>query len=105
MGDYESSIEHYSLVIALKEQQDRDIGSLYLNSLINLGICYKSKELYDEACECYDRALKIDPKDPATLFNYAMTVVSNLEHIDQVIFHEVVKEKANKAVSILRRYQ
>jgi tetratricopeptide (TPR) repeat protein len=49
IGDLESAIEHYLFVIGLKEEKKVEIGSLYLNSLINLGICYKNKELYDKA--------------------------------------------------------
>lgn len=34
-----------------------------------------------------------------------MTIVSNLQHIDQTKFHEVTKEKAEKAVGIFKKYQ
>ncbi len=40
-------------MIGLKEGPNLDIGNLYINSLINLGICYKNKELFDKATDCY----------------------------------------------------
>ena len=46
LGNYEESIIHYSFVIDLKEKEGRDIVSLHLDSLINLGISYKNKDLF-----------------------------------------------------------
>ena len=49
LGNYEESIFHYKFVVDMKERENRDVGSLYLDSLINLGISYKNKDLYDKA--------------------------------------------------------
>lgn len=40
-------------MIGLKEEQSKEIGRLYLDSLINLGICYKNKGFYEKAEQCY----------------------------------------------------
>lgn len=48
--------------------------------------------------------LKIDPQDEVSLFNYAMTTVSNLAQISQDVFQDVTKEQAQKVLSILNRY-
>ncbi len=104
LGDLQASIEHYLFVIGLKEGPNLDIGNLYINSLINLGICYKNKELFDKATDCYQRALSINPKDQSALFNYGMTIASNLARIDSDTFRWMAKEKAEKAVQIFKRY-
>jgi glycyl-tRNA synthetase alpha subunit len=46
MGENEMAIEEYSHVIALK-QQGTNVGNLYLDSLVNIGICYKNKGAID----------------------------------------------------------
>jgi tetratricopeptide (TPR) repeat protein len=48
MGENELAIEEYSQVIALK-QEGVNVGNLYLDSLVNIGICYKNRREIDEA--------------------------------------------------------
>lgn len=69
IGNYESSIKHYDFVIKLGEGGKENIGSLYANSLINIGICYKITEQYEKAIDFYERARKIDPNDEAVIYN------------------------------------
>lgn len=75
-----------------------------MNSLVNLGICYKNKNLFDKACEFYEKARKVDPNDETCLFNYAMALVGSLGEIDQEVFQEVAKQKAEKASIIMNKY-
>lgn len=62
IGDYEQSITHYEIVLSLTDK-NASLASLNLNSLVNLGICYKTTNQYDRAIEVYERARKIDPAD------------------------------------------
>lgn len=49
LGNYEESVKHYKYVINLKEEKGSDVGNLYLNSLINLGISFKCSDLFEKA--------------------------------------------------------
>lgn len=42
IGENEQAIEEYTRVISLK-QQGVNVGSLYLDSLVNIGICFKNR--------------------------------------------------------------
>ena len=90
-------------MIAQKEVLNKDIGSLYLNSLINLGISYKNKDLFDKANECYEKVIKISPNEESAYFNYAMCIVCSLNSTDNKAFHEVTKEEAEKAISLFNK--
>lgn len=48
-GDDDAALEHYEKVLKLKEVKKVDIGSLYVSSCINMGVCYKNMGKYDEA--------------------------------------------------------
>ena len=60
---------------------------MHLNSLINLGISYKNKDLFDQANECYEKVLKIKPDEESAYFNYGMSIVSSLHSTDKSVFH------------------
>ena len=103
LGNYEESIIHYKFVIALKEVLGKDVGSLYLNSLVNLGISYKNKDLFDKASECYEKVLKLNPSEESAYFNYGMCIVCSLHCTDNHVFHEVTKEEAEKATRLFTK--
>lgn len=60
------------------ESGGQNIGSLLVNSLINLGICFKITGQYEKAIEYYERAKKIDPNDESIIYNQAMTYIALL---------------------------
>jgi len=70
---------------------------LYINSLINIAICYKNKELYEKAEFYCDKAYKIDTNDQVVLFNYGMIVMLMINQLEGDSFNEVKKERARKA--------
>jgi tetratricopeptide (TPR) repeat protein len=86
IGNYDSSIKHYEYVIKLAENGREDIGSLLVNSLINIGICYKITEQYEKAIDYYERARKIDPNDETIIYNQAMAYMAILHTINIDIF-------------------
>jgi len=49
-----------------------------LDSLVNIGICFKNQEQFDKASEYYEKASKVDPNDEVVLFNYAMCIMFSL---------------------------
>jgi tetratricopeptide (TPR) repeat protein len=51
-----------------------DVGNLYIDSLINLGINYKNDRHFEEAEECYEKVLKLNPNEESALFNYGMCI-------------------------------
>lgn len=53
IGNYEDSIKYYEFVISLQEKGNNNLGSLYLNSLVNIGICHKIIGQTDRAIEYY----------------------------------------------------
>ena len=75
---------------------------MYLNSLINIGICYKNRELYEKAIEYYEKATSIDKGDEAVMFNHAMTIVLIINRLDGDVFQEVRKERAGKAEALFK---
>lgn len=104
IGNYEQSIRHYQFVINLAESgENQSANSLYGNSLVNLGICFKITQQYDKAIMCYEKARKKDPNDESIIFNEAMAYMANLKSIDTDIFYEVSKEKAEKAEQLLKK--
>ncbi len=78
IGNYEESIRHYEFVIGLQEKDNNNIGSLYLNSLVNIGICHKIIGQVERAIDYYEKARKIDPKDETIIFNQAMAHMASL---------------------------
>jgi tetratricopeptide (TPR) repeat protein len=56
----------------LKENKNIDVGNLYIDSLINLGITYKNERHFEEAGKCYEKVLKLNPNEVSALFNYGM---------------------------------
>lgn len=90
-------------MISLKEKQGVDIGNLYLNSLVNIGICYKITEQFEKAVDYYEKANQLDPNDEVALYNHAMAIMSILRQISADSFQEVTKERARKAETLLKK--
>jgi tetratricopeptide (TPR) repeat protein len=74
-------------VITLVENGSQNVGSLYVNSLINMGICYKITEQYEKAIGYYERATKIDPNDESIIYNQAMAYMAILQTLNTDIFY------------------
>ncbi len=72
IGNEDKSIAHYFVVINLKEKEGVDVGSLYLDSYNNLGICYKNIENYAQAIECFEKILKERSSEESVKFNLAV---------------------------------
>jgi tetratricopeptide (TPR) repeat protein len=87
----------------LKEDKNVDVGNLYINSLINLGICYKNNSLFEKAGECYEKVLKLSPNEESALFNYGMCISCSLDALDRRVFFEVTKEQASKALKLFKK--
>ena len=102
-GNYEASIDHYLFVIDLKQGKKQDIGNLYLNSLVNLGICYKIIGHFDKAIETYEKVYKIDPNDETALYNHSMVLVDQIKKLNSKTFQEVTKFKIEAAVKMFNR--
>ena len=56
----------------MKEMNKVEIGSLYEDTLINMGICYKNMGQYDKAIEIFDKAIKGNLTDESGWFNKGM---------------------------------
>lgn len=89
-------------MIKVGENPNQSTGSLFVNSLINLGICYKLTDQFEKAIECYERAKKIEPNDEVIIYNQAMAYMALIQAINIDIFHEVSKEKALKAEPLFK---
>jgi tetratricopeptide (TPR) repeat protein len=103
IGNYDQSILHYEYVISSAEAGGKDIGTLNVDSLVNLGICYKLTKQYEKAIDYFEKARRIDSNDEAIIFNEGMAYMANLETINPDIFSEVSKEKALKAESLFKQ--
>jgi hypothetical protein len=57
-------------------------------------------EQYEKSIECFEKAKKLDSKDESIIFNQAMTYMAMLQNINIDLFHEVSKEKAEKAKTL-----
>lgn len=62
----------------LKEGKNVDVGSLYLNSLINISICYKNLGLIEEAIEVNEKAYRISSNEESITFNLAMCILNSI---------------------------
>lgn len=47
-----------------------------MNSLINVGICYKNKGLLEEAIAIYEKVNKVGGNDESGLYNQAMCLLA-----------------------------
>lgn len=87
----------------MKENLQYNIGNLYLDALVNLGICYKNIELLEKAEEIFAKASGVEPNDEISVFNHAMTVMKIIQKLDCNIFQELVKEKTIKAEELFKK--
>jgi tetratricopeptide (TPR) repeat protein len=55
IGNYDLAIKHYQFVIKLTEEKNIDIGSLYIDYMINIGICFKNLGFYEDAITLYEK--------------------------------------------------
>ena len=67
------------MVIRQKEKEGKDIGSLYLNSLINIGVSYKNERRFEEAVDVYQKVNVLAPEDESGLFNHAVCLLGLIE--------------------------
>jgi tetratricopeptide (TPR) repeat protein len=51
-----------------------EIAPIFTEAWNNLGACFEGLEKPESACDCYRRALRIDPDDPRALWNLADTL-------------------------------
>ena len=52
---------------------------MYINSLINLGICYKNLGLYEKAISIYENVNRIAPDEEVGYYNHAMNILSLIQ--------------------------
>lgn len=52
------------------------MGDLYVNSLINVGICYKNLGIYEEAISIYEKVNRIAANEEIGYYNHAMNILS-----------------------------
>ena len=60
--------------------------------MINQGICYKNLQLYDEAVECNDKAIKIRPNDESAYYNKGMCLLKKIYSLIKKNFQNVKKK-------------
>lgn len=65
-----------------------------MNSLINVGICYKNVGLLEEAIAIYERVNKMGEDDESGLYNQAMCLLALIEASPSLSFAIVNKERA-----------
>lgn len=80
-----------------------NVGSLYLDSLVNLGICYKNTEQLEKAAEIFAKASLVDPNDEVCVYDHAMTLMKIIQKLDCQIYHELAKEKTAKAEELFKK--
>jgi tetratricopeptide (TPR) repeat protein len=106
IGENELAIEEYSQVIALK-QQGASVGTLYLDSLVNIGICFKNRGEIDEAIRVNRKVLEVDPAEASATFNLAICLLNSIEDKNSPLFHKFYHERAAEAeglfLAVLRK--
>jgi tetratricopeptide (TPR) repeat protein len=60
--------------------------------LINEGICYKNLQLFDEAIERNDKAIKVRPNDECGYFNKGMCLLKKIYSLIKTNFLNVKKK-------------
>ena len=103
IGDYDQSNSHYKIVIRQHEVQGKDIGSLYLNSLVNLGISYKNEGHLEKAVVIYEQVNNLAPQDSSGYFNHAMCLTTLIEFSPANA--TVNRERAMKVTALLDQVQ
>lgn len=88
-GDDDAALVEYNKVLDLKENKKIDIGSLYLSSCINIGICYKNMGDLENALLNTEKALKVAPNDESALFNKAMCLLRQIKSTSKTDFSMV----------------
>ena len=77
-GENEIALEHYQAVIKM-HQEGKDVGKLHLDSLINMGVCFKNQGIIDKAIAVYEKVHVLDPKEEAGVYNLAVCLLHSLE--------------------------
>jgi tetratricopeptide (TPR) repeat protein len=80
LGTYEKLEERYEITKAL----DPKILRLLLKNWYNKGVALDHVERHEEAIECFDKALEINPKDANVWYNKGVTL-ENLEKYEEAI--------------------
>ena len=58
IGDHETALVHYNYVIL-----NNPGSSVYVDCLVNSGICYKTLGLFEEAISIYQKVNRVAPSD------------------------------------------
>ena len=95
-GENELALDHYQAVLDMS-QKGQDVGSLKLNSLVNMGICYKNLQAVDKAIAVYQKVYELDPKEEAGVFNLAICLLNSIEEKHSERFGKVCQERAKQA--------
>ena len=57
----------------------KDVGSLYINSLINIGITFKNQRKFQEAVSVYEKVNLLNGQEQSGLFNHATCLIGLIE--------------------------
>lgn len=98
-GQNELAISEYGFIIEAADTS----SPLYLNSLINIGICYKNEGQTDQAINNYRKVLAIDPQEPDAAFNLAICLLNSIETKNSSAFHKFYHERALEAQALFQR--
>ena len=79
------------------------MGDLYVNSLINVGICYKNLGLYEKAITIYERVNEIAPNEEVGYFNNAMNILSLIQQNTAKRVNKFDVELANRATMLFNK--
>ena len=78
-------------------QKGEDVGNLKINSMVNMGICYRNLRAIDKAIAVYQRVHDLDPKEEAGMFNLAICLLNSIEEKQSERFNKVCQQRAKKA--------
>lgn len=98
-GQNELAISEYSFIIEAADTT----SPLYLNSLINIGICFKNEGQIEQAITNYRKVLSIDPLEPDAAFNLAICLLNSIETKNSNAFHKFYHERALEAQALFRQ--
>lgn len=97
-GQNELAISEYGLVIDAADNSSQ----LYLNALINIGICFKNEGQLEQAIDSYRKVLALDPKEPDAAFNLAICLLNSIETRGSNAFHHLNRERALEAQALFQ---
>lgn len=102
-GQNELAINEYNFIIDSSEQAQTPNSTLYLNSLINIGICFKNEGEIEQAISTYRKVLANEPEEQDAVFNLAICLLNSIETKNSNAFHKFYHERAYEAEALFRR--